>query len=216
MNQETINSILQQMSGCLDNSQMIRLKQTLEESLKEDGGTLEKSSKELLELFLATKSLEGRSEKTIRLYRYCIERLLERTTKNVCVMTTDDIRDYLSEYRMEKGIGKVTVDNVRRNLSSFFKWLEDENYIFKSPLRRIHKIKTTISVKDTYADEDLEKLRDECKELRNLAIIDILNSTGMPIEQVQKLLGHEKIDTTLQYAMVKQSNVKIAHKKYIG
>ena len=141
MNQETINSILQQMSGCLDNSQMIRLKQTLEESLKDDGGTLEKSSKELLELFLATKSLEGRFEKTIRLYRYCIERLLERTTKNVCVMTTDDIRDYLSEYRMEKGIGKVTVDNVRRNLSSFFKWLEDENYIFKSPLRRIHKIK---------------------------------------------------------------------------
>ena len=237
-------------------------------------------------------------------------------------MNADDVRDYLSKYREENGVSKTTVDNVRRNLSSFFKWLEDENYIFKSPLRRIHKIKTTVTVRETYADEELEKLRDDCRVLRNLAIIDMLNSTGMrigelinlditdvnfeerecvvlgkgdkernvyfdartklhlmkylesrndgnpalfvsvnrpyhrmhaggieimlrkmgeqceikhvhphkfrrtmattaidrgmPIEQVQRLLGHDKIDTTLHYAMVKQSNVKMAHKKLLG
>ncbi len=323
MNQGTINFILQQMTVCLNNSQMIRLQNTLNESLKlTEDRTVERSSVELLEAFLAVKRLEGRSDKTLALYRYNIGMILDISEKNACVMTTDDIRKCLAQYQEEHGVNKATLDNVRRNLSSFFRWLEDENYIFKSPLRRIHKIKTTVSVRDTYADEDLEKLRDDCKELRNLAIIDMLNSTGMrvgelvnlditdinfeerecivlgkgdkerivyfdartklhlkkylntrtdknpalfvsirnphkrllaggveimlkkmgeqcdvhhvhphefrrtmattaidkgmPIEQVQKLLGHEKIDTTLHYAMVRQSNVKSAHRKYIG
>ena len=289
--------------------------------LAEDRST-EKTAAELLDAFLAVKRLEGQSDKTLALYRYNIGMILDITEKNDCVMTTDDIRKCLAQYQEEHGVNKATLDNVRRNLSSFFRWLEDENYIFKSPLRRIHKIKTTVSVRDTYADEDLEKLRDDCKELRNLAILDMLNSTwmrvgelvnldiadidfeerecvvlgkgdkerivyfdartklhlkkylstrtdknpalfvsirnphkrllaggveimlkkmgeqcdvhhvhphkfrrtmattaidkGMPIEQVQRLLGHEKIDTTLHYAMVKQSNVKSAHRKYIG
>ena len=323
MDQGIINFILQQMTGCLNNSQMIRLQNTLNESLKlAENPSTERSSAELLEAFLAVKRLEGRSDKTLALYRYNIGMILDVSEKNACVMTTDDIRKCLAQYQEEHGVNKATLDNVRRNLSSFFRWLEDENYIFKSPLRRIHKIKTTVSVRDTYADEDLEKLRDDCKELRNLAIIDMLNSTGMrvgelvnldiadvdfeerecvvlgkgdkerivyfdartklhlrkylntrtdrnpalfvsirnphkrllaggveimlkkmgeqcdvhhvhphkfrrtmattaidkgmPIEQVQKLLGHEKIDTTLHYAMVKQSNVKSAHRKYIG
>ena len=271
---------------------------------------------------LRQSGLREDQRKPLFLYRFNIEKMLEKSEKSVCVMNTDDIRGFLSSYQEQNGVSKATVDNVRRNLSSFFKWLEDENYIFKSPLRRIHKIKTTITVRETYADEELEKLRDDCKELRNLAIIDVLNSTGirvselvnldiddinfeerecvvlgkgdkerivyfdartklhltkylrsrkdsnpalfvtirnphhrlksggveimlkkmgedcnvnhvhphkfrrtmattaidkgMPIEQVQHLLGHEKIDTTLHYAMVKQSNVKMAHKKYIG
>lgn len=102
-------------------------------------------------------------------------------------MNADDIRGYLSGYKENTGISKVTVDNIRRSFSSFFKWLEDENYIFKSPLRRIHKIKTTISVKETYADEELEKLRDDCTEMRNLAIIDMLNSTGMRVGELVNL-----------------------------
>ena len=323
MNQGTINFILQQMTVCLNNSQMIRLQNTLNESLKmTEDRSEERSSAELLEAFLAVKRLEGRSDKTLALYRYNIGMILGISEKNACVMTTDDIRKCLAQYQEEHDVSKATLDNVRRNLSSFFRWLEDENYIFKSPLRRIHKIKTTVSVRDTYADEELEKLRDDCKELRNLAIIDMLNSTGMrvgelvnldiadidfeerecvvlgkgdkerivyfdartklhlkkylntrtdknpalfvtirnphkrllaggveimlkkmgeqceihhvhphkfrmtmattaidkgmPIEQVQRLLGHEKIDTTLHYAMVKQSNVKSAHRKYIG
>ena len=323
MNQGIINCILQQMTACLNNSQMVRLQNTLNESLKlTEDRSVERSSAELLEAFLAVKRLEGRSDKTLALYRYNIGMILDISEKNACVMTTDDIRKYLAQYQEEHGVNKATLDNVRRNLSSFFRWLEDENYIFKSPLRRIHKIKTTVSVRDTYADEELEKLRDDCKELRNLAIIDMLNSTGMrvgelvnldiadidfeerecvvlgkgdkerivyfdartklhlkkylstrtdknpalfvsirnphkrllaggveimlkkmgeqcdvyhvhphkfrrtmattaidkgmPIEQVQRLLGHEKIYTTLHYAMVKQSNVKSTHRKYIG
>jgi site-specific recombinase XerD len=323
MNHETESYILQNMSKYLDNRQMVKLKEVLQESIRQsDDSILEKSSQELLEMFLATKRLEGRSEKTLLLYRYNIQKLLDRNNKNVCVMNTDDIRDFLSYYQKESVISKASIDNKRRYLSSFFKWLEDEEYIFKSPVRRIHKIRTTISVKETYADEDLEKLRDNCEELRNLAIIEMLNSTGirigelinldikdvdfeerecvvlgkgdkervvyfdaktklhlqkylssrtdnnpalfvtirkpyhrihtggieamlkkvgnnsdvyhvhphkfrrtlatsaidkgMPIEQVQTLLGHEKMDTTLGYAMVKQSNVKISHKKYLS
>lgn len=248
--------------------------------------------------------------------------MLASIGKNIKAVTTEDLRGYLSEYQNSNMVSKVTIDNIRRNLSSFFSWLEDENYILKSPVRRIHRVKATTSVKETYTDEDLERLRDSCTELRDLALIDILASTGMrvgelvrlnrvdinfnerecvvfgkgdkerivyfdartkihlqnylddridnnpalfvglkhpynrlkiggvesrlkrmgnaiqvekvhphkfrrtmattaidkgmPIEQVQKLLGHEKIDTTLHYAMVKQSNVKNAHRRYIG
>ena len=164
------------------------LKDTLDESLRQsEDGFLEKSSQELLDMFIATKRLEGRSEKTLFLYRFNIEKMLEKSEKNVCVMNTDDIRGYLSSYQEQNGASKATVDNVRRNLSSFFKWLEDENYIFKSPLRRIHKIKTTIPIRETYADEELEKLRDDCRELRNLAIIDVLNSTGIRVGELVNL-----------------------------
>ena len=155
MNQETANYIMQRMSKYLDNSQMIKLKDTLDESLRRsEDGILEKSSQERLDMFIATKRLEGRSEKTLFLYLFNIEKMLEKSDKNVCVMNTDG--GYLSSYQEQNGVGKATVDNVRRNQSSFFKWLEDENYIFKSPLRRIHKIKTTITVRETYADEEFD------------------------------------------------------------
>ena len=321
MNQELINAVMCGMDGYLDNRQLVKLKQVLEDATREDDDGTDQS-RELLESFLATKRLEGRSEKTLKYYRVTVERMLNSTGLNVKAITTDDLRKYLTEYQQNSKAGKMSVDNIRRNLSSFFNWLEDENYILKSPVRRIHKIKTTASVKETYTDDEMEKLRDNCSEIRDLAIIDLLASTGMrvgelvllnredidfnerecvvlgkgdkermvyfdartklhlmeylntredanealfvglraphnritingmelrirelgkaagikkchphkfrrtmatmaidkgmPIEQVQKLLGHEKIDTTLHYAMVKQSNVKNAHRKYIG
>ena len=186
MNEEAISYIMQKMSNCLDNNQMIRLEKTLEEAFRGEDIVSLKSSEELLEEFLSVKRLEGRSEKTLFLYKFNIGKILEKSDKNICVMNTDDIRKYLSEYQMS-GVSKATVDNVRRNLSSFFKWLEDESYIYKSPLRRIHKIKTTSVVRETYADEDLEKLRDDCREIRNLAIIDLLNSTGMRVGELVNL-----------------------------
>ena len=242
--------------------------------------------------------------------------------KNIRHIQTEDLRSYLTDYQSKNQSSRVTIDNIRRILSSFFSWLEDEDYILKSPVRRIHKVKTVTNIKKTYTDEELEKMRDNCTELRDLAIIDMLASTGMrigemvllnkadinfnerecvvfgkgdkerivyfdarakihlqnyintrtddnaalfvtlrspherikiggietrlrkigktldiekvhphklrrtlatiaidkgmPIEQLQQLLGHKRIDTTLQYAMVKQSNVKQAHRKYIG
>jgi site-specific recombinase XerD len=160
---------------------------------------MRKPSEELLEEFLSVKRLEGRSEKMLLLYKFNISKILKKSDKNVCVMNTNDIRKYLSEYQLS-GVSKATVDNVRCNLSSFFRWLEDESYIYKSPLRRIHKIKTTSVVIETYADEDLEKLRDDCREIRN----------------PHRRLKAGGVDTTLHYAMVKQSNVKLAHKKYMG
>lgn len=322
MDQEVINEVLCQMMPHLSNDQVVLLKNVLEGAMLKSGAVSEQTDEMLVESFIAAKRLEGCSERTLIFYKNTIEKMLSAIAKNIKAITTDDLRGYLSEYQDSNSVSKVTIDNIRRNLSSFFSWLEDENYILKSPVRRIHRVKATTSVKETYSDEDLERLRDSCTELRDLTLIDILASTGMrvgelvrlnrtdinfnerecvvfgkgdkerivyfdartkihlqnylneraddnpalfvglkapydrleiggvetrlkklggmvqiekvhphkfrrtmattaidkgmPIEQVQKLLGHEKIDTTLNYAMVKQSNVKNAHRKYIG
>lgn len=174
-------------------------------------------------MFLTAKHLEGCSDKTIRYYRCNIEKMLDTINIPVIKITTEMLRKYLVEYQTINNCGKVTIDNIRRSLSTFFSWLEEEDYIIKSPMKRIHKVKTAVIAKDTIPDEKIEILRDNCNNLRDRAMIDFLLSTGiraiekgMPIEQVQKILGHEQIDTTLRYAMVNQNNVKLSHRKYIS
>lgn len=327
MKQNLITDIVQGMLPYLSNAQTEKLHEVLQHTIFNYDVTLAERSKEisvenLVEPFLAAKKIEGCSEKTLKYYYATIQSMLDEIKKDVKHIVTDDIRCYLTEYQANKKSSKTTIDNIRRILSSFFSWLEDEDYILKSPVRRIHKVKTGTNIKETYSDEALEIMRDNCVELRDLAIIDMLASTGMrvgemvllnredvdfnerecvvfgkgnkerivyfdartkihlqnylskrkdnnpalfvslkapydrlkiggvevrlrnfgkqlglnkvhphkfrrtlatmaidkgmPIEQLQKLLGHSKIDTTLQYAMVKQSNVKIAHRKYIG
>lgn len=328
MKKELMSNIMQQMLPYLDNSQLKHLHQVMERILFCYEVTCSNTTKNednrttLLEKFIAAKRVEGCSEKTLKYYKTTIELMITSIGKNVQHIVTEDLRTYLTEYQSRNQSSRVTIDNIRRILSSFFAWLEDEDHIIKSPVRRIHKVKTASSIKETYTDEDIEKMRDNCKEIRDLAMIDILSSTGMrvgelallnrddidfterecvvfgkgnkerlvyfdartklhlqqylskrtddnkalfvclkapykrlqisgieqrlrnmgrklnipkvhphkfrrtlatiaidkgmPIEQLQKLLGHQRIDTTLQYAMVKQSNVKIAHRKYIG
>ena len=327
MKQKIMEDIVQQMLPYLDNAQLHKLQEILEHSLFEyeiAGRTIETEddSQELINSFVYAKRIEGCSEKTLKYYRTTIEAMTEAIDKGVRHMQTDDLRAYLTGYQEQHGSSRVTIDNIRRILSSFFSWLEDEDHILKSPVRRIHKVKTATNIKETYTDEELEKMRDNCEELRDLAIVDMLASTGMrigemvllnkadikfneresvvfgkgdkervvyfdartkihlqnyidsrtddepalfvtlrephtritiggiesrlrefgkslkiekvhphkfrrtlatmaidkgmPIEQLQQLLGHKRIDTTLQYAMVKQSNVKQAHRKFIG
>ena len=326
MKQELINSVLSQMMPYLSNEQGARLQEVLEHSFYGISITQENveptDSTVPLDAFIAAKKVEGCSEKTLAYYRKTVQDMLESVGKPAQQIVTDDLRKYLSDYQSIRGASKVTIDNIRRILGSFFAWLEDEDYILKSPVRRIHKVKTTKVVKDTYSDEALEKMRDNSRSLRDLAIIDILASTGMrvgelvqlnredinfeerecvvlgkgnkermvyfdartkihlqnyldsrsdgssalfvglraphnrlsiggvesmlrelgkvlsipkvhphkfrrtlattaidkgmPIEQVQQLLGHQRIDTTLRYAMVKQQNVKQGHRRFIG
>ena len=327
MKQNLITDVVQGMLPYLNNAQAKRLQEVLQHTLfgyevtKVENDT-ENLEQDLVELFLSAKRIEGCSEKTLKYYNATIQAMLTCVGKGVRHIVTDDVRSYLTEYQEKNQSSKVTIDNIRRILSSFFSWLEDEDYILKSPVRRIHKVKTGTNIKETYTDEALELMRDSCTELRDLAIIDMLASTGMrvgemvllnradinfnerecvvfgkgdkerivyfdartkihlqsylnsrrdenpalfvslqkphkrlqisgievrlreygkrlglskvhphkfrrtlatmaidkgmPIEQLQQLLGHRRIDTTLQYAMVKQSNVKIAHRKYIG
>ena len=326
MKQQIIIDVMQQMLPHLDNAQMQKLQKVLEYTLHGCEITVleenDNDNSQLVESFISAKRIEGCSEKTLKYYRTTIETMLISVDKSIRYMQTEDLRSYLINYQNKKQSSRVTIDNIRRILSSFFSWLEDEDYILKSPVRRIHKVKTATNIKETYTDEDLEKMRDNCTEIRDLAIIDMLASTGMrvgemvllnrndidfnerecivfgkgskervvyfdartkihlqnylrsrtddnpalfvslkspyerlkiggvevrlrefvkqlglqrvyphkfrrtlattaidkgmPIEQLQQLLGHRKIDTTLRYAMVKQSNVKIAHRKYIG
>ena len=311
MKEKIISEIIREMLSSLNNEQLSKLKTTLEIYLynvsieaKQEADT-EKKEVDYLEVFLSAKRIEGCSEKTLIYYKNTIQQMLDSIGKSVCTIVTEDLRTYLAEYQKEKQSSKVTMD-----------------YIIKSPVRRIHRIKTASTIKETYTDEQLESMRDNCDNPRDLALIDILASTGMrvgelvllnrddisfderecivfgkgdkermvyfdartkihlqnyldsrtdnnealfvslkapynrmkiggielrlremgkrlniekvhphkfrrtlatvaidkgmPIEQLQKLLGHQRIDTTLQYAMVKQSNVKIAHRKYIG
>ena len=157
MDQEQINVIMSKMVDVLDNIQLIRLKKVLEDVAYSQVN--EDDSKELLKKFIATKKLEGRSERTLIYYQRTIERMLDSLDMNVRAITTDDLRKYLTSYQDSGNISKVSVDNMRRNMSSFFNWLEDENYILKSPVRRIHKIKATIPIKEAYSDDEMERIR---------------------------------------------------------
>ena len=289
MKQDLIKDVIQGMLPYLNNAQNEKLQEVLKYTLAnyevtENQSKEKYSEQNYVELFLSAKRIEGCSERSLKYYKATIEAMLCELKKDVKHIVTDDIRGYLTEYQEKKKSSKVTIDNIRRILSSFFSWLEDEDYILKSPVRRIHRVKTGTNIKETYSDEALELMRDNCSELRDLAIIVVyfdartkihlqnylesrtddnpalfvslkspherlkiggvevrlrelgkrLNlpkvhphkfrrtlatmaiDKGMPVEQLQRLLGHQRIDTTLQYAMVKQSNVKIAHRKYIG
>lgn len=322
-----INQVLQAMTQSLGNQQIERLKDVLETTFS-NIEIIEKTESDaaidtgVIQTFLSAKRVEGCSEKSMHYYESTLRNALDAIGKSVKDISTDDLRRYLDEYQQRSGVSRVTVDNIRRILSSFFAWLEEEFYIVKSPVRRIHKVKTGKVVKETYSDEALEMMRDSCENTRDLAMIDILASTGMrvgelvklnrsdidfqnrecvvtgkgnkqrmvyfdartkihlqnylrerkdsnealfvtllaphdrlqisgveirlrhignglnmtkvhphkfrrtlatmaidkgmPIEQVQHLLGHQSLDTTLQYAMVNQANVKMSHRKFIG
>lgn len=331
MKTEIITEIEQSLLTYLDNAQMEMLHKVLHRCL----GSVEINAKdaksveiceytndELIKKFISAKEIEGCSKRTTKYYESTLLKMNSKMDKGITHMTTDDLRSYLADYQKVNNCSKASVDNVRRNLSSFFSWLEEENYILKSPMKRIHKIKTDKVIKETYSDETLELLRDNCNCLRDLAIIDILSSTGMrvgelvklnindidfenrecvvfgkgnkerpvyfdartkihlknylnsrtdsnqalfvsldepherlnisgveirlrqlgrrlgiskvhphkfrrtvatkaidkgmPIEQVQSLLGHSQIDTTMHYAMVNQNNVKESHRKYVA
>jgi len=330
MKNKLIAAIKEAMSEALSLEQMEILDRTLTKCLdsveisdkKTEKEFISADNKKLLALFISSKRVEGCSEKSLKYYSTTINCMLQSVDKRIEAVTTNDLRLYLANYQENKKSSKVTIDNIRRIFSSFFSWLEDEDYIVKSPVRRIHKVKTGKIVKETLTDENLEVLRDSSLDIRDLAMIDLLASTGMrvgelvkinrsdidfherecvvfgkgncerevyfdartkihlrqyldnriddnpalfvslskpnnrlsisgvevrlrklgqianinkvhphkfrrtlatlaidkgmPIEQVQKLLGHVKIDTTMHYAMVNQNNVKIAHRKFIG
>lgn len=317
-------NIINEMAEYLSVPQVKKLQEVLLKHLGngESAKPSNTSNEEYLTMFLNAKKLEGCSERTINYYRVTVNHFLSSISTPIRRISTDEIRQYLVDYQQRNNCGKITVDNVRRNMSSFFSWLEEEDYILKSPMRRIHKIKTKVEVKETISDENIEKIRDSCTELRDIAIIDLLYSTGMrvgelvnlniqdinleqrecvvygkgdkerrvyfdaraklhlreyissrkdneealfvslsaphnrlrisgvevrlrtmgrklniprihphkfrrtmatraidkgmPIEQVQKILGHSQIDTTLRYAIVNQTNVKTAHQKFMG
>ena len=327
MKEQLITEVMRQMLSYLDNEQLRKLRIAMEFCLHgmevtQTDQLQEREQTDVTTAFIAAKRIEGCSEKTLAYYSKTIDAMTTAIGKPAQRITTDDIRQYLTAYQIQRKSSKVTIDNIRRILGTFYSWLEDEDYIVKSPVRRIHKVKTAKVIKDTYTDEALEQMRDNCDSLRDLAIIDLLASSGMrvgelvalnrddinfnerecvvfgkgnkerlvyfdartkihlqnyldsrtdgdpalfvtlrtphtrlqiggvemrlrqlgrrlsipkvhphkfrrtlatsaidkgmPIEQVQQLLGHQKIDTTMHYAMVKQQNVKLAHRKYIG
>lgn len=332
MKTEVISNITKDMEDILTDYQLNKLKESLiinfenvEFIIKTDElkhfEELDEN-KRMIDSFISSKQVEGCSDRTIKYYREIIERFIDNFEKSIKQISTNEIRTYLSNYKDNSSCGSTTIDNIRRVLSSFFSWLEDEDYIMKSPVRRIHKIKTATVVKEVLTDENLEKLRDECENMRDLSLIELLISTGMrvgelvnlnisnlnfeerscivlgkgnkerevyfdaktklhlkeyiskrndsndalfvslrephqrlsisgieliirtlginsninnvhphkfrrtlatmaidkgmPVEQVQKLLGHVKIETTMHYALVNQSNVKISHRRFIA
>ena len=193
MNENLINEIQQAMLDVLDNEQLTQLRKVLEYAFRNATVTIKDATEEtndsgkLVESFLSAKKVEGCSPNSMAYYRSTLHNALAAIGKGVTRISTDDLRTYLNEYQERSGASKVTVDNIRRILSSFFSWLEEENYIVKSPVRRIHKVKVGKTVKETYTDESLELMRDHCDNPRDLALIDLLASTGMRVGELVKL-----------------------------
>lgn len=187
---QIITNIKQDLSQILTPDQMEALSRSLNKHLPMLAGdkpVVENTKHDMLPLFIAAKRVEGCSEKSLRYYESTIRNMLEDINKLECQITTEDLRGYLDTYQRRGTVSKVTLDNVRRILSSFFAWLEDEDYIVKSPVRRIHKVKTGKTVKETYSDEALELMRDHCDNTRDLAMIDLLTSTGIRVGELVKL-----------------------------
>ena len=182
-----VTIIIQEMLPLLNNAQLLALRESLERHLVSGVNQQKYTNNSLLALFITAKQVEGCSEKTIRYYQRTIENLFTSIKQSVTQLTTDDLRSYLAQYQSEKDCSKANLDNIRRILSSFFAWLEQEEYIIKNPIRRIKKIKTEQTVKETYTDEHLEIMRDNCENLRDLAMIDLLASTGMRVGELVQL-----------------------------
>ena len=201
MKKRIIVEILAGVSPSLEESQMAKLQSVLERAFEQiqilpsepASERRERANKELLLAFLSAKKIEGCSEKTLHYYQSTIEALLSAESKSVEDLTTNDIRSYLAAYQERRHSSRVTIDNIRRIFSSFFAWLEDEDYIAKSPVRRIHKVRTESLIKEVLYDEHIEELRDSCTEIRDLAIIDLLASTGMRVGELVKM-NREDID----------------------
>ena len=198
MKQKIVAAVVQGMFPYLNNAQTEKLQEVLLHTLWDydislsDGKTKEQEQ-DLLALFLAAKRIEGCSEKSLKYYQTTTQAMLDGIGKPIKEIVTEDIRQYLTNYQRERHSSRVTIDNIRRILSSFFSWLEDEDYILKSPVRRIHKVKTASNIKETYSDETLELMRDSCSEMRDLAMIDLLASTGMRVGEMV-LLNRDDVD----------------------
>ena len=191
-----VKNVVNETIDFLDNNQRIKLKEILteiyiyyrieklEQSQKEE---MQRNNEDILNRFISSKEIEGCSTRTLNYYRNNINKMLDTVNLPINEITTEILRNYLSDYKSNSNAGMVTIDNIRRTLSSFFAWLENEDYIVKSPVRRIHKVKTTRRVKETLTDENLEKLRDTCSNVRDLAILELLISTGMRVGEITRL-----------------------------
>ena len=206
MKQKLITAVVQDMLPYLNNAQAEKLQEVLLHTMWDydislSDGKTEEQEQDLLALFLAAKRIEGCSEKSLKYYQATTQAMLDGIGKPIKEIVTEDIRQYLTNYQQERHSSRVTIDNIRRILSSFFSWLEDEDYILKSPVRRIHKVKTASNIKETYSDEALELMRDSCSEMRDLAMIDLLASTGMRVGEMV-LLNRDDVDFTERECVV--------------
>ena len=195
MKEKLMKEIQQAMNGKLSDRQKEQLvtamrsclqKYQISEPVSPVENTQEANNR-LLTMFISAKQIEGCSGKTVIYYQETIGRFFAWIKKEITLIDTDDLRLYLAEYQQERNVSKVTIDNIRRILSSFFAWLEDEDYIVKSPVRRIHRIKTAKIIKEAFTDETIEVLRDTCSEIRNLAMVELLASSGMRVGELVKL-----------------------------
>ena len=132
MKQELITEVMQQMLLYLDNAQLKQLKQVMEQTLfhyEVTGAKVkpeEDNSNDLIAMFIAAKRIEGCSEKTLKYYRTTIDAMVSSLGKSVRHILTEDLRTYLTEYQSKNQSSRVTIDNIRRILSSFFSWLDQD------------------------------------------------------------------------------------------
>lgn len=190
--EQFINEIVSAMSNALDNSQSTQLINTLSIMLKDveliatnnQLSTDLQNNHKILNCFFACKKIDGMSFDTEKTYKFDIGKFLDYINwMPLTKVDTNVIRLFLLHLE-QKGNAKTTVDNNRRVLNTFFQWMEDEDYIHKNPCRKIKRIKEKKMVKKYFTELDMEKLRDACKNIRELALIDLLVSSGVRVGEV--------------------------------
>lgn len=164
------------------------------------------SNEKMLKTFLATKRVEGASESTIKRYREINTALIDFIGKPLNMVNTFDIRFYLSTKRDRDKVSNHTLDGMRRCYNSFFKWLANEGFIPKNPCASLSQIKYKKVVKKPYSPTELEKLRKACDNVRDLALVEFLYSTGCRVSEVSNLDVMDIDLDTLQCTVLGKGN----------
>ena len=190
-----INNVLQAVQPLLDSQQLQAVQDALciqlgnyevQERCTEIAVT-DNTPDAMLARYVATKRIEGKAESTIKRYRDICYMMIHAICKPLHEITTYDLRYYLAVYKEHRKVSNRTLDGIRRCFSSFFSWLSVEGLIVRNPCAALSQIKFAKVVKKPYTATEMERLKQACTSIRDLALIDFLYASGCRVSEVVRL-----------------------------
>jgi len=205
-----IEDVLGGMEHLLDNKQLSELNKSLyyntnhltfADNPKNHDLDYDKTNEILIKEFVKVKKIKGLSKKTIGAYKYSLNALKKWSIKSFLELTSEDLKDFLIFYQEQNGCSKTTINNMRRNLSSFFRFLTDEEKILINPMLRIPPVKEPKKIKKAFTYEEIEKMRWfinrniylknknelSIRTMRTKAMFELLLSSGIRVGELVSL-----------------------------